>query len=62
MLAHSCTVTVTSEFAVLMNEDLTEYDVIVPVGSCGTKSDHYLGPLLRTVQGGVGLTTFHRGH
>ena len=53
--------TVTSDFAVLMNEDLTEYDVIVPVWSCGIKSEYYLDPLLRAVQGGVGLATFHGG-
>ncbi|MGV8968804.1 MAG: ThuA domain-containing protein [Cellulomonas sp.] len=61
MLASSCTVTVTSDFAVLMNEDLTQYDVIVPTWSCGIKSDYYLDPLLRAVQGGVGLATFHGG-
>ena len=61
MLAHSCTVTVTSDFAVLMDEDLTQYDVIVPVWSCGIKSDYYVDPLLRAVQGGVGLATFHGG-
>lgn len=54
--------TVTNDFAVLMREDLTEYDVMVPVLSCGTKSDQDRDPLLRAVQSGVGIATFHRGY
>jgi type 1 glutamine amidotransferase len=54
-------VTITSDFAVLLNEDLTKYDVIVPIWSCGIKCRYYLNPLLEAVKSGVGLATFHGG-
>ena len=55
------TATITSDFSILMNEDLTKYDVIVPVWSCGIKSKYCLEPLLEAVKKGVGLATFHGG-
>ena len=61
LLARTCAVTVTSDFATLINDDLTAYDVIIPVWSCGIRSDYYLDPLLQAVQRGVGLATFHGG-
>lgn len=53
--------TITSDFSILMNQELTKYDVIVPVWSCGIKGKYYLKPLLEAVKKGVGLVTFHGG-
>ncbi len=49
----------TSNFAVLLNEDLLKYDVIIPVWSVGIKSTVYLKMLLNAVREGVGLAGFH---
>lgn len=54
-------VTITCDFSILMNEELTKYDFIVPVWSCGIKGEYYLKPLLEAVKRGVGLATFHGG-
>lgn len=54
-------VTITCDFAILINNELIKYDVIVPVWSCGIKSEYYLNPLLEAVKNGVGLATFHGG-
>lgn len=54
-------VKITCDIAVLINEDLKKYDVIVPVWSCGIKSEYYSKPLLEAVRNGVGLATFHGG-
>ncbi|WBW97836.1 ThuA domain-containing protein [Oceanirhabdus sp. W0125-5] len=54
-------VTITCDFAILINDKLIKYDVIVPVWSCGIKSNYYLKPLLEAVNNGVGLATFHGG-
>jgi type 1 glutamine amidotransferase len=53
--------TITCDFSILMNEELTKYDVIVPVWSCWIKGEYYLKPLLEAVKKGVGLATFHGG-
>ncbi len=53
--------TVTSHLGVLLNDDLKDYDVIVPVWSCGISSDIYLDCLLDVIKQGVGLATFHGG-
>lgn len=53
--------TVTSYFGILMSEDISGYDVIVPIWSCGIKGDIYLDCLLDFVKGGGGLSTFHGG-
>src|SRR6056297_676621 len=54
-------VKLTSNLAVLINEDLTKYDVIIPIWSVGIKSTVYLKALLDAVREGVGLATFHGG-
>ncbi|QVK21593.1 ThuA domain-containing protein [Mycoplasmatota bacterium] len=54
-------VNITSNFGVLLSEELINYDVIVPIWSCGIKGDIYLNQLLKAVEGGVGLATFHGG-
>lgn len=54
-------VTITCDFAILINDELTKYDVIVPIWSCGIKGEYYLNPLLEAVKSGVGLATFHGG-
>lgn len=53
--------TVTSYFGILLSEDIFDYDVIVPIWSCGIKGDIYLERLLDFVKGGGGLATFHGG-
>jgi len=54
-------VTITCDFAVLINDELIKYDVIVPVWSCGINGEYYLKQLLEAVKSGVGLATFHGG-
>lgn len=51
----------TNDFAILLNEDMHVYDVIIPIWSCGIKSDLYLNELLDAIKAGVGLFTFHGG-
>ncbi len=55
-------VTKTSHFGCLLNEDeLFKYDVIVPIWSCGIKSDIYMNELAGAIKSGIGLATFHGG-
>ena len=54
-------VTLTSNFGILLNSKLSNYDVIIPIWSCGIKGDIYLNELLEAVEEGVGLATFHGG-
>lgn len=54
-------VALTSNFGILLNEELSNYDVIIPIWSCGIKGDFYLSQLLEAVEEGVGLATFHGG-
>jgi type 1 glutamine amidotransferase len=55
-------VTKTSHFGCLLNEEeLYSYDVIVPIWSCGIKSDIYLNELADAIKSGIGLATFHGG-
>lgn len=51
----------TSNFGVLLNGNLGNYDVIIPIWSCGIKGDIYLSQLLKAVESGVGIATFHGG-
>lgn len=51
----------TCDFSVLLNQNLTQYDVIVPIWSCGIKGSIYLNRLLEAIKSGVGLATFHGG-
>jgi uncharacterized protein len=53
--------TVTSNFGILLNEDISSYDVIVPIWSCGIQGDIYLNELLNVIKSGTGLATFHGG-
>ena len=54
-------VTKTCDFGDLLDDELLNYDVIVPIWSCGMKGDFYLSQLLNAVRNGVGLATFHGG-
>lgn len=51
----------TCDFSTIINDDLVQYDVIVPVWSCGIKGKHYLNALLDAIKNGVGFATFHGG-
>lgn len=61
LIHHQFQTKVTSHIGVLLNDDLTDYDVIIPVWSCGISSDIYLDCLLDAIKQGVGLATFHGG-
>jgi len=52
-------VKLTNNLAVLINEDLNNYDVIIPIWSVGIKSSIYLKPLMDAIREGVGLAAFH---
>ncbi len=51
---------VTCNIGILLN-DLTKFDILIPIWSCGINGKHYLGKLLEAVRSGVGLATFHGG-
>ncbi|XMB66951.1 ThuA domain-containing protein [Mycoplasmatota bacterium zrk1] len=51
----------TSNFGILLDGNLSKYDVIIPIWSCGIKGDIYLNELLEAIEEGVGLATFHGG-
>lgn len=51
----------TCDFSIILNENLEQYDVIVPIWSCGIKGNHYLDVLLDAIRNGVGFATFHGG-
>lgn len=59
--SHQFIVKETSHFGILLSENLLQYDVIIPIWSCGIKSDYFLEPLLKAIKNGVGLATFHGG-
>ena len=54
-------ITKSSDFGDLLDDELLTYDVIIPIWSCGMKGDFYLSQLLNAVKNGVGLATFHGG-
>jgi uncharacterized protein len=53
--------TVTSDCCVVLNEDLSTYDTIVPVWSCGIQGIPYVNALASAVRDGLGLACFHGG-
>jgi len=61
LLKEKFSVISTCNFSVLLNQDLTQYDVIIPIWSCGINGDIYLNQLLEAIKSGVGLATFHGG-
>ena len=54
-------VTSTSDFCIVLNEDLSAYDTIVPIWSCGIQGSPYLKALADAVRNGLGLACFHGG-
>ena len=59
LLSKEHAVTATSDFYVILNEDLRKYDVLVPVWSRGIRDDWLLQFVLRAIDGGLGLACFH---
>lgn len=51
----------TSRLGALLNGNLNDYSVIIPVWSCGIEGDIYLTQLIKAVESGVGIMAFHGG-
>lgn len=52
-------VRIESNFGILLNENLSYYDVLIPVWSCGIKGEYYLSCLSKAVKEGLGLALIH---
>lgn len=61
LLSEDYNMEMTSHFGVLLDYDLTVFDIIIPIWSCGINSRPYMDAMISAVKQGTGLATFHGG-